>query len=1341
MADDAPIIFGKYQLLSQIARGGMAEVWKAKAHGVEGFEKILVIKRILPQFSDNPRFVEMFINEAKIAVTLAHANIVQVFDLGHAQDSYFIAMEFVAGMDLASVLKIARRSGRHMTTDVAVYIIGELAKGLDYAHRRRDANNRELNIVHRDVSPQNILLSFEGEVKLTDFGIAKARTLAQTVTELGVVKGKYAYMSPEQLTGGTVDARADIFATGTLLYETLTGKNPFQADSNYDTLKRLRTGDITPIEERAPDIPEEVVNVVHRAMAFAPDERYQSAGELYEDLLQYLYTLGHRVGPRDLMAHLKLLKGHAGDETPAATGEGLRKIFESDHPPLSVVEPGNPDTRPDLLPDSEQSPPDKTRVGRRVPREWRTGTGSGVSPINRERTEWRDVTAMVVATSDEDDLKSETIATMVERFGGTVLDDPGLDVEAGRIVWAMFGDKNPDGRDSDNAARCGLRVSRAGSAAAAALGKATTVAVGMQSGRMLVDLGGSMIADEQYMELLREAHTLSGQAAASQIFVNAEAEHDLRGRFRFVKAGADGSRFILASERSVADAYGRFIGRREALKEIGDSLSLANRKHLRVVALCGEAGSGKSRLLIETMRRLSLAGHTAGLHIAALTPQMKDAPHSAIQAMLRVVLGVDEFDPEALLRDRTTRLRELGLLSFEQAAVEAALGLKTDGRRHSSSRPLRAALLRIIRKLAEDRLTIFAWDGAEYMDDQSANIVNDMLRTIQEARVALILSHRPGFQPRWSDLPNYDSIQLPPLDDEEIARLTAARLGADEIPFELLREVATKSSGNPLYVEEYLKALEEAGTLSFAEEQVIYSPAESDVQVPKTLRGIVASRISRLGPDARYILQVASLAGERFHIEVTAAAAGERVSTVSDALARPEMQGIVVTHGQEFAFAHGLVQQVMMESITLSARREIHAALARAITTLHPDLTNELSERLARHYEEAGDHGRAVQFLIRSADRFERESALDTAVTLLKRAIAILTGLPNHDHDQAFKLYDRIGVLTFRGRDLLRGAEIMHAAARHAEAAQLPSWTARFCMWRGRLLVAASRIEEGRQWLDQAQKIVAELDDRDLFQEVLIATADADARGGEFGSAVERLKRAHELAVESGDARAEIRCLQPLALVHARSGNHERAMASHTAAMKLAREPADALTLCQLHRLESQIQYHARDQKASAEAAARATEVAREAGLHYEAALNAHSMGEAYLRLADHRRAFAALRSSYEVAADRGYTRLQMSNMRVLGYIDATRFQSDEGRARVQAAGQYAADHDFVWDLMQAKFMLAIIDQARGSTDDARSMLREVQTLAAQHGHRNYIEDAEAALTALDAGEQLQLPH
>ncbi len=1321
----APVLYGKYQLLEQLARGGMAEVYKAKAHGVEGFEKILVIKRILPELSQNPRFLEMFINEAKIAVTLSHANIVQVFDLGQAQDSYFIAMEFVAGVDLATMLKHAQKAQRRVSPELSVYIISELAKGLDYAHRRRDGDQRPLNIVHRDVSPQNVLLSYEGEVKLTDFGIAKARTLAQSVTDVGVVKGKYAYMAPEQIIGKPLDARADVFAAGVLLYETLAGVNPFQASSNYDTLQRIRSGDVTPIENLVGDVPDEVVRVLRTAMAHDPDKRYASAGQLYEDLVQYLYGTGRRFGARDLAEFLAQLRTASSEDARGA--DGLKQAFDIES--ITAFE--------EQMPERE-----RTRVGRgRKPskeappsRETAVKRNRDATP-QRERTEWRDVTAVAVRLSPDDELKLTAIGHLAERFGGSVIEAPQGESAEDQTVVLLFGDKNPDGRDSENAALCALRISRAASAAAAEAGRSTSVAIALHAGRVLADLAGGLLHDEHYTGLLAALRARSLQAGPSQVLANADAEKPLRNRFRLVPAGQQSQgAFLLASERTMAEAYGRFIGRRDELKLIGEALARANRGELRVVGLTGDAGSGKSRLMVETMRRLGLAGHNVGLHVATLTPQMREVPLSAIQEMLRAVLGVDEFDPDALLRDRTTRLRELGLVSAEQAAVAAALGLKTTGRRYASHRPLRAALLRIIRKLAEDRLTIFAWDSAEHMDSDSQTIVDDMLRAVAQARVAVFLSYRPPHRPRWGDLPNFLEIKLGAMTDDDIARLTATRLGADEIPFELLREVMSKSGGNPLYVEEYLKALQDSGAIRFEEGQVRFNATVADVDVPKTLRGIVASRIARLGPVPRYLLQVAAVAGERFNSDIIAAAADEDPRSVSEALGDPAMHGIVARISpQEHMFAHGLVRQVLVEGVTLQARREIHAAIAEAIAALHPDRLDEMAERLARHHIEAGQHDEAVDFLVRAARRFERENALDDAIAALQRAVDVIAALAAPDRDRMFRIYEEIAELCFRNRNLTLGATIMDRALQAAESQKADRYVARFCVWRGRMLVSSSRIEEGRRWLDQAQHVARGLTDRDLSRDVFIAKADADARSGEFEKAVGSLKEALELTRNTADPTAEMRCLMPLALTYARMADHSSAMRTLEAVRRLSQEMADPLVQAHVLRLESQIHYHARDPESTARAAASAMEIAREAGLSYESALNAHNMGEAFLRMGDYRRAFAALRNSYEIASEHGYTRLQMSNMRVLGFIDATRFGSGEGRARLLQAINYAIDHAYVWDIIQGKYLLAIIDQARGDLDGARGLLREVLNLAVQHGHRKYTEDTEQALRQVDA--------
>jgi serine/threonine protein kinase/tetratricopeptide (TPR) repeat protein len=1324
MQERWPVLYGKYQLLEQLARGGMAEVFKAKAHGVEGFEKVLVIKRILPELSQNPRFVEMFINEAKIAVTLSHANIVQVFDLGHMQDTYFIAMEYVAGMDLATTLRLAQRAERRVSPELAVYLVSELAKGLDYAHRRRDAEQHPLNLVHRDVSPQNVLLSNEGEVKLTDFGIAKARTVAQSVTDVGVIKGKYAYMSPEQLLGRQVDARADVFAAGVLLYEVLSGVNPFQTGSNYDTLQRIRSGDVTPIGQLVDGLPLDVERIVHTAMAYQPEQRYPSAGDLYEDLIQFLYGTGQRYGARDLADYLATLRSAGADES-GRTGDGLKAAFEVDS--VTAFE--------------EQHHPEQTKVGRSRRPSREAFLPKKTRDVPRERTEWRDVTALALRGAPDDDLRAQDSSYIVHRFGGQPLLEHG-DVEAGRhSAIFLFGAENPDGRDAQSAGLCALRIARAASAAGADAGRSTSVALAVVSGRVLADLQGGLVRDGEYDKLVADTLELARLSEAGQILVNRDAEKSMRNHFRLVPAGGSAEVHLLASERSLAEVYGRFIGRRKELKTIGESLARASRGELRVIGLSGEPGVGKTRLLVETSRRLGLAGHNVGLHVATMTPQMRETPLSGIQAMLRAVLGVDEYDSRALLRDRTLRLRELGLVSSEQAAVATALGIETSTHQPASGRPLRAALLRIIRKLAEDRLTVFAWDGAEYMDQESQRVMDDMLRHVSAARVAVMLWYRPPYSTCWADLPNFIEIQLGPLTDEDIARLIATRLGADEIPLELLREVASKSGGNPLYAEEYLKALRDESALQLVDGQVRFNAAVADVQVPKSLRGIVAARIGRLAPVQRYILQVAAIAGERWNSEIVAAAAEEEPRVVIDAVLAREMQGIVQRVGpDEYMFAHGLVRQVVVEGITLQARKQIHAALCEAIQTLYPNRQEEMSDRLARHLLESGQHDEAVDALVRASRRYESESATEEAVNALQRAADVLALMGSPDRERMFKIYEEIAELCFRNRDLELGAEIMRKALTSAETHGAQSYVARFCVWRGRMLVSASKIEEGRRWLDQAQQVARGLSDMSLLRDVFVATADADARSGEFAKAVAALQEALSLVRSGKNRPAQLSCLMPLALTYARMDDQRSALVTLAEVQRLAADDSNPLTDAQVLRLESQIHYHARNPAGVAAAASRGMELAREANLFYEAALNAHNLGEAFLRMSDHRRAFAALRRSYEIAAEHGYTRLQMSNMRILGFIDATRFSSAEGRSRLLQAIDYAVEHEYVWDVIPGKYLLAIVEQQRGDIVGARAALREVLTLAAQHGHRKYIQDSETALRELEAGVSITLP-
>lgn len=294
-----PIPFGDYFLLEKVNTGGMAEVYKAKTFGVEGFERIVAVKKILPSIAEDKEFISMFIDEAKIAGQLQHANIAQIFDLGNIHDEYYIAMEYVSGHDLRVIYDRCARTGKKLDIACVCYIVSKICEGLDYAHNKKDANGEPMNIIHRDISPQNILIGYEGECKLIDFGIAKA-TNKSSATQVGILKGKFSYMSPEQIAGKNIDRRSDIFALGIVLFEMLTLKRLFLGASDFETLEKVRKVEVSPPTLYNSDIPEELEDIVLKALEKDVTQRYQSANELQEAIQRFMFKQNLYYTAKDL---------------------------------------------------------------------------------------------------------------------------------------------------------------------------------------------------------------------------------------------------------------------------------------------------------------------------------------------------------------------------------------------------------------------------------------------------------------------------------------------------------------------------------------------------------------------------------------------------------------------------------------------------------------------------------------------------------------------------------------------------------------------------------------------------------------------------------------------------------------------------------------------------------------------------------------------------------------------------------------------------------------------------------------------------------------------------------
>ncbi len=349
--------FGSYTLLERIGIGGMAEVFLARHTGVEGFEKDLVIKRIRPHLSALPSFVSMFLGEAKLAAQLAHPNIVQMYDLGKISDSYFIAMEYIAGRDMSAVIPKAKATGIPFPVEYALKIASNVCEALHYAHTKADTVGMPLHIVHRDVSPENVRIAWTGAVKILDFGIAKAATQLHE-TKAGEIKGKLCYMSPEQVMGKDIDHRSDVFSLGVVMYECLIGLKLFSGDNDLAIMNNIIDGKIYPPSYFREDVPADVEAIVMKALEKDRKKRYQTANDLQFDIDSFLAS--HEFTPSNV--HLSnFMKQLFADELEAEQERRRQQTPPNPRPaPKPRAAPPPPPLGTDILRRPEDAVRDRT---------------------------------------------------------------------------------------------------------------------------------------------------------------------------------------------------------------------------------------------------------------------------------------------------------------------------------------------------------------------------------------------------------------------------------------------------------------------------------------------------------------------------------------------------------------------------------------------------------------------------------------------------------------------------------------------------------------------------------------------------------------------------------------------------------------------------------------------------------------------------------------------------------------------------------------------------------------------------------------------------------------------
>jgi eukaryotic-like serine/threonine-protein kinase len=1332
--------FGRYRLLERLGQGGMAEVFKAKSYGVEGFEKVVVIKRILPELAQSDEFVALFIHEAKLAVRLSHANIVQVFDLGLAPgtvvggmpqpDAYYMAMEYVSGLDLATLLARCRRSAIKMPIDMAVYIAAEVAKGLDHAHRRRDEGNQPLNIVHLDVSPQNVLLSLEGEVKVTDFGIAKARgAFEPPARDRGPrVQGKFGYMSPEHATAKPVDARSDLFSLGTVLYEMLAGVNPFTAPTSFETLRRVEACEYPPVELLRPDVPPELVALLKSAMARAPASRFPDAGRMYEALLAFLYSQsaaraseGRRFGARDLAEFI------AEFQRPEEAAPNVVLDAEG-------------------APSQERTPVEVPASRREFPSVSRYETRESTVPVvdvgrAAELGERREVTALAIELPDPRGAAPSSGVSLADRAAETIVRYGGQIVSREpEHVTALFGVDHPDGRDTELATRCALVVLRS-------LAGARQPSAGLHASRIHVTSNGRPTDGEPLTNLLTTARDLA-RVREGMCAISASAMRQVRNLFVFdtldvSRPGVSTTTTLLVKAvKSSSESFGRFVGRREELRRVGESLARTTRRRAGVLTIRGDHGIGKTRLLFEIERRLRKGGYNVGWYLATCLPRGTDLPLSGISSMLQTLCGIDEGDAETRIRQVGPRLRALGLKDDEVGAVLAALGAAdrsvVSGNMKAS---LANAFTRTIQRLCEDRPHALAWDGAHAMDAESIAILNDALARIPSARVLLVLAVRAGFSHPLETLAGHEAIELTDLKPNEVERLVAVRLDVVRVPSELMRFVRERAGGHPQMIEEVLKALVEARAVTVADGEVsAMKLVGQDLALPKTLRGLVASRIARLDARDRAILQAAAVLGEPIHAGVLGAMTDMPMVALEKSLSAIRDHGFLVQTGPvELRFVSPVFREVVVDALTAEAAREMHAAAGRALeNALGNDVAStpaDTAGRIATHLYAAGERDSAGMWFGRSGEKRLAAGHYDAAARDYARALG-LGDLAARDTNVVLAWFGGLAKAVRFAGVLPEALEIAEAVIARVDGAAPPGnpdgdeRRVRVRIDAGRILGVLHMFDAARAQLASAEAIGEHASE--LVKSALVAAAELAGRQGDFKRSLGYLERIQSIvgtADESPERKIEeLKVLTSLVQANAATGQHGEALRLFERACAIL--PDEPTAICERHKLRSLIAYFARDFQVAAASSALAVDVARAIGLPYEVAINLHNLADILILQGDPARAYGALKQSVALCDELGYERLASHNRMYLAYLDALAGDVEAEKVLVQGI-LYAESNDFTWDVISGRHLLARLHMNRGEADAARLAYQKLRELARASGNRLVADDCVTALRSM----------
>ena len=1360
-----PHAFGRYTLTQRIGEGGMAEVYLAQVTVAEGLSKRVVVKRIRKEFADQPEFTRMFVEEAKIALGLNHANIVQVFDFGQVHGSFYLAMELVEGLDLMGLVHSVRARGERVPVVIAAYIAHQAAAGLAYAHQRRDDFGTPLGIVHRDISPHNIMLSHAGTVKILDFGIARTAARARQQAESGAlrqargddsgdvtIQGKIAYMSPEQALGGPLDQRSDIYSLGVVLYELLSGELVFRHRDRLVALELVRTRPLAPLQSLVPELPDELAVVVDRALARSPEERWETARALQSALAGFL----HRADP--------------------VVDDEVLSAFVGRYAGPSLVAPPAPATHDDLTRDLEGSV-DSQRIDGSVGVEGSLGPAS-VSPPAPTLQRVVLLKAALEPALPGERLSAPTQFLALARDIAYKRDAEVCQLDAGGILLA-FGTVLDTGDTDETAVRAALALREAIGESAPGYGIGVVLA-GLPLA--LVRGEGGLQRAEVPVEVARRLQAIAARVLDGAVMIAGDLAPRLRRAWRVgpplgqelervadvsadMSLGTDDSLPLeqaapllgplrIAEERLPAVPGGRslLVGRELEQKALRDAFAEAIRaRSSRAMLVLGGPGVGK-RALLERF----IAGLPRGACVVLRGSgqwRRRNVPLGGFLELLRNFFGVDRSSTAADLEARLVAEQIQGAESIARTlAVARELTGAGEGRSELDPLERRDRLWRLIRRLirglAQRRPVLIVLENLHFLDEHSVGLLEEWMHGQHNLPLLGICTARPG--PRADllrALPGVHTVELRELDESARRELILRRFEDVEEAEPIAAAILARTGGNPLFIEETLADLLRRQILG-------WSPGGRTLQVRQrgatiellpTIEAALHARIDALDPDDRALVDGAAILGltcrtaELATLRLRPAAAVERA--VERLIELGLFEEAAAARFPSARFGTVSLHEVVTSQLSPSTAEALHREAA-AIKQQRADHRPGRDDGpIADHLVQAGDPAAAIDPAMRAA-----RAARDVAgnVEAYDYWSLALRAMGPADPRRWEAVLAREAILQVWGRRRAQGADIRQIL-QLAEGAPEPE---REVIALGRLL--RFYLECGR--VQRAEQIYPRL----AAQTLALPPGDPmDAHRAELGELgcdlmirLGRPEQAEQLAVAAlghcppGPRGLQQRCRLHICIGRAQlaSGRLADATVSFEATLRLAQSAGYRRIEAEAQNFLGEVAGLSTRYQEAVERFRAALQIDRDLGDRAATGVKLANLGIAYTAIGLYRRAERHLRKALELHEAIGHPGLLGEVIVHLGEVLAELGEAAAARPLLDEAAAIAASRGDVRTELRARSRLARALLDAGAGEVAGALATAVLARGREHGLRSAQVRALHVLSRLaeESGDQEQ---